>query len=64
MVLRRKLICLGLQYVYKTGYAPAAFIDFFERMEALERKKKGTVSQLFRSHPKHRCPNSVHAKEC
>jgi predicted Zn-dependent protease len=42
---------LGLQYVYKTGYDPTAFVDFFERMEALEKKKPGTVSGLFRSHP-------------
>jgi beta-barrel assembly-enhancing protease len=42
---------LGLQYVYKAGYDPAAFVDFFERMEALEKKKPGTVSELFRSHP-------------
>jgi predicted Zn-dependent protease len=43
---------LGLQYVYKAGYDPTAFIDFFERMEALEKKKPGSASELFRSHPK------------
>jgi predicted Zn-dependent protease len=43
---------LGLQYLYKAGYDPTAFVDFFERMEALEKKKPGTVSMLFRSHPK------------
>ena len=43
---------LGLQYLYKAGYDPAAFVDFFERMEAMEKRKPGTVSQLFRSHPK------------
>jgi predicted Zn-dependent protease len=42
---------LGLQYLYKTGYDPDAFVDFFERMAALEKKKPGTVSELFRSHP-------------
>ncbi|MBZ5618883.1 MAG: M48 family metalloprotease [Acidobacteriia bacterium] len=42
---------LGLQYIYKAGYDPTAFIDFFEKMESLERKKPGTVSELFRSHP-------------
>lgn len=42
---------LGLQYLYKAGYDPAAFVDFFERMESLEKKKPGTVSELFRSHP-------------
>ena len=43
---------LGLQYLYKSGYDPTAFVDFFERMEAMEKRKPGTVSQLFRSHPK------------
>jgi predicted Zn-dependent protease len=43
---------LGLQYLYKAGYDPTAFIDFFERIEALEKKKPGTASELFRSHPK------------
>ena len=43
---------LGLQYLYKAGYDPTAFVDFFERMEAMEKKKPGTVSALFRSHPK------------
>ena len=47
----READLLGLQYIYKTGYDPTAFIDFFERMEAMEKKKPGTVSQLFRSHP-------------
>jgi predicted Zn-dependent protease len=42
---------LGLQYLYKSGYDPTAFVDFFERMEAMEKRKPGTVSQLFRSHP-------------
>jgi predicted Zn-dependent protease len=37
--------------MYKAGYDPGAFIDFFERMEALEKRKSGTVSELFRSHP-------------
>ena len=43
---------LGLQYLYKTGYDPTSFVDFFERMEAMERSKPGTTSDLFRSHPK------------
>jgi predicted Zn-dependent protease len=47
----READLLGLQYIYKTGYDPTAFIDFFERMEAMEKKKPGTVSELFRSHP-------------
>ena len=42
---------LGLQYMYKTGYDPAAFVDFFEKIQALEKKKHGAVSELFSSHP-------------
>jgi predicted Zn-dependent protease len=41
----------GIQYMYKAGYDPASFIDFFEDMQALEKKKKGTISKLFSSHP-------------
>ena len=42
---------LGIQYLYKTGYDPTAAIDMFERIEAVERKHPGAVSQLFNSHP-------------
>jgi predicted Zn-dependent protease len=43
---------LGVQYLYKAGYDPTAFVDFFEKMEGLEKKKPGTLSELFASHPK------------
>ena len=43
---------LGLQYLYKAGYDPTAFVDIFERLEAMEKKKPGTVSEIFRSHPR------------
>jgi predicted Zn-dependent protease len=42
---------LGLQYMYKTGYDPAAFVDFFEKIESLEKKKPGTISKVFSTHP-------------
>jgi beta-barrel assembly-enhancing protease len=42
---------LGLQYMYKTGYDPGAFVDFFEKIETLEKRKPGTVSKLFSTHP-------------
>jgi len=42
---------LGLQYMYKTGYDPGSFVDFFEKIQALEKKKRGSVSELFSSHP-------------
>lgn len=42
---------LGLQYMYKTGYDPGAFVDFFEKIESLEKKKPGTISKVFSTHP-------------
>src|SRR5580693_4509253 len=38
---------LGLQYMYKTGYDPEAFVDFFEKIESLEKKKPGTMAKVF-----------------
>src|ERR1039457_6751456 len=31
---------LGLQYLYKSGYDPTAFVDFFEKIKTLEKKKR------------------------
>jgi len=42
---------LGVQYMYKTGYDPQAFTAFFEKIEALEKKKPGTLSRAFETHP-------------
>ncbi len=42
---------LGLQYMYKTGYDPNSFVDFFEKVQSQEKKKPGSVSKLFSSHP-------------
>jgi beta-barrel assembly-enhancing protease len=42
---------LGLQYMYKTGYDPQAFISFFEKIQAKEKKKPGTLAKAFASHP-------------
>src|SRR6202521_3400317 len=41
----------GLQYMYKTGYDPTAFVDFFEKIETLEKKKPGTMSKVFSTRP-------------
>ncbi len=42
---------LGLQYLYKSGYDPTAFVDFFEKIQTLEKKKPGTMSKVFATHP-------------
>ena len=42
---------LGLQYMYEAGYDPQAFIDFFEKVKALEKTKPGLLSKTFSSHP-------------
>jgi predicted Zn-dependent protease len=42
---------LGLQYLYKSGYDPTAFTDFFEKLKADQKRKPGTMSKLFASHP-------------
>lgn len=42
---------LGLQYLYKTGYDPTAFVDFFEKLQSMEKKKPGTMSKVFSTHP-------------
>ncbi len=42
---------LGIEYMYKTGYDPGAFVDFFEKVESLEKRRPGTMSKLFSSHP-------------
>src|SRR5579862_8411543 len=43
---------LGLQYLWKAGYDPTASVDMFERVESTEKAKPGSVSQLFRTHPR------------
>ena len=42
---------LGLQYLYKSGYDPTAFVDFFEKIQSLEKKKPGTLAKIFSTHP-------------
>ncbi len=42
---------LGLQYMYKSGYDPQAFIQFFEKIDALEKHKPGTLAKVFADHP-------------
>jgi predicted Zn-dependent protease len=42
---------LGLQYLYKAGYDPTAFVDFFEKLQSDEKRKPGTMAKIFSSHP-------------
>ena len=42
---------LGVQYLYAAGYDPNSMVEFFERLKAKEKKKPGTLSKLFSSHP-------------
>jgi predicted Zn-dependent protease len=42
---------LGLEYMYKAGYDPQAFIAFFEKIQALEKRKPGLVAKAFSDHP-------------
>jgi predicted Zn-dependent protease len=47
----READMLGLQYMYAAGYDPSAFVDFFEKIQALEKTEPGAISKLFQSHP-------------
>jgi predicted Zn-dependent protease len=42
---------LGVEYMYKAGYDPQSFVDFFEKIQAQEKKKPGTLVKAFSSHP-------------
>jgi hypothetical protein len=42
---------LGVQYMYRSGYDPQAFISFFEKIQALEKRKPGLVAKAFSDHP-------------
>jgi len=41
---------LGVQYMYKTGYDPQAFVTFFEKVEAKNQKQPGTLARAFACH--------------
>src|SRR6266436_6271677 len=42
---------LGLQYMYKAGYDPNAYATFFERIQAGEKRRPGTIPKVFSTHP-------------
>jgi beta-barrel assembly-enhancing protease len=42
---------LGVQYMYKSGYDPQGMITMFEKLEALEKQKPGSLAKAFEDHP-------------
>jgi predicted Zn-dependent protease len=42
---------LGVEYMYKAGYDPQAFTSFFEKIQSMEKRKPGTISKAFDTHP-------------
>jgi len=42
---------LGIEYMYRSGYDPSAFVAFFEKVQAMEKKKPGTLAKAFDTHP-------------
>jgi predicted Zn-dependent protease len=42
---------LGVQYAYKSGYDPNGMINFFEKLQALEKKRPGVYMKLYGDHP-------------
>jgi predicted Zn-dependent protease len=49
--MEREADFLGLQYMYKAGYDPTSFVDFFEKIQTMEKRKPGTVAKVFSTHP-------------
>ncbi len=42
---------LGVQYMYRSGYDPQAFVQIFEKLQALEKRKPGVLARAFSDHP-------------
>jgi len=42
---------LGVQYLYAAGYDPTAMATMFEKLQSKNKKKPGTLSKLFSTHP-------------
>jgi predicted Zn-dependent protease len=42
---------LGVQYMYKAGYDPNSYVTFFERIQADEKRRPGTIPKAFSTHP-------------
>ncbi len=42
---------LGVQYMWAAGYDPTAMATMFEKLEAKNKKKPGTLAKMFMDHP-------------
>jgi predicted Zn-dependent protease len=42
---------LGVQYLYAAGYDPTGMSSMFEKLASKNKKKPGTITKLFSSHP-------------
>ncbi len=42
---------LGVQYLWASGYDPHSMSSFFEKLQSQEKKKPGTMSKIFSTHP-------------
>ena len=42
---------LGVQYMWAAGYDPGAMATMFEKLEAKNKKKPGTISKMLQDHP-------------
>ena len=52
---------LGVQYMYRAGYDPQAFVSIFEKLQALEKRKPGVLARAFSDHPQ--TPDRIAASE-
>lgn len=47
----READLLGLEYEYATGYDPASFVSFFEKLKAEQKHKENFIAKAFSTHP-------------
>lgn len=47
----READLLGVEYEYASGYDPAAFVQFFEKLHAKQKEKHSFIARAFTTHP-------------
>jgi beta-barrel assembly-enhancing protease len=47
----READLLGLEYDYVSGYDPASFVQFFEKINSIDKKKPNFLAKAFATHP-------------